>query len=427
MNNKYPLQLILGLTIFTLLFILRDIFLLSIPGYAISVWFVALVSILPFPTALIAVFFMLPFACGFPGYTILFTLIALLLKTPNINAWQIIPTIIIAILEIWKVAFYQFDIIFNSVISYIGFIALFFYLLCNQDVRPYIKSCITYFCLGTILTLVIVYIPIITNHGFLALIAGEARGGLAMGFEEISESKGHLVMNANTIAYYSIILFATSLLGSKRLGMDSWMIYLGVTISVVAGALSFSRTWLLLTLIIALLHTIHARHKIITIISIVVVSVAIFTSQNYIISSISEVFQTRLEDDTMDTGGNRSVLFKDYNEIWMTDMGYIITGTGATHYSDVLNQQESMHNGLQQIWVCHGVVGLLVFISAITHYMSKYRNRKIPIAFYLPLLACFIFNQTIQFLVPYTLMLPFIPSLYALQLNNDSSNYCHQQ
>ena len=127
-NNKSYL-LIIGIAVFTILVVLRDIYALSIPSIAISMFFVALITLLPYANAVNAVFYLMPFAHGVPGYTILLSFLILLVRTKNINTWQIVPTVFIALLELSNVLFYNFTVNYNSVISYIGFIALFFFLL----------------------------------------------------------------------------------------------------------------------------------------------------------------------------------------------------------------------------------------------------------------------------------------------------------
>lgn len=416
MNKKSPWLLTIGLAIYVALFVVRDIIQINVPGAIFMFWFVGLLLVLPRPEMMKAIFFMMPFASGIPGYTILLTLVVLIIKSKRINAWQIIPPVIIALLEFISVAFYDFDFRFQSVISYIGFVFLFFYTLFDKDSQIDKRSCVRFFCFGTVVALLIVYIPIIVNHGFLALIAGEARDGLAMGYENNEDALGHLVMNANTIAYFSITLLSLLLLGRKRIGITSKIFYYSaIFIAAAAGILSFSRTWLVLTALVIVLYVLNSKHRVIAIILVVISVSLILTTQNMIVESISGVFQTRMENETMETGGGRFDIFADYNDAWLEDVSFVIKGTGATHYRDVISHNYSIHNGLQQIWVCHGIIGFLVFAAAFARYLKTCGSRKkLPFIYYLPFVACFVFDQSIQFLVPYTLMLPFLPTLYVL-------------
>lgn len=422
MNKKTSLLLTIGLAIYVVLFVVRDIIQINIPGAIFMFWFVGLLLVLPHPEMMKAIFFMMPFACGIPGYTILLSLVILIIKSEKTNAWQIIPPAIIALLEFISIAFYDFDIRIQSVISYLGFVFLFFFVLFDKDTSTDKKSCARFFCYGTTIALLIIYIPIILNHGLLALIAGEARRGLAMGFEDIEKSTGHLVMNANTIGYFSITLLSLLLLGRKKLDINSSLFYsLAVFVAIASGIFSFSRTWLLLAGVIIVLYLLNTRYRFISIALVIIAFSLILSTHNFIITSISGVFEERMQDETMETGGGRVEVFSQYNKIWGENIMYVIKGTGATHYGNVIDINLSMHNGLQQIWVCHGIIGLLVFAAAFLHYLKTYKSRKkLPFIYYLPFIACFVFDQSIQFLVPYTLMLPFLPTLYVLALNDNN-------
>ena len=407
----------LGVSFFALLVIISDVLNIPIFGIAITIYFVGLLILLPYQSAIKALFFLMPFSCGITGFTVFLSIWVIIFKSKHINIWQIVPAVIIALLEVFKVAYYQFAVNYNTVISYIGFILLYFYTLFCKDDRVEVRGCIKYYCLATILTLIIVYINVIAVNGFESLIIGDARGGSAMGFEGMVDIRKHLVMNANTIAYYAIVLLTILLFGQKRLGFNKFLSYLGIIIATLAGLFSFSRTWLIMATILFFISSLNNPHRIRTIVLILITFFIIFISQSALVESIINVFEMRIEDETFKTGGGRFEIFTYYNKVWMSDIKYILTGTGATHYGQVIKSPNSIHNGMQQIWVCHGIIGFLVFITTIVHYFKRYR-RRIPFVFYLPILACFIFDQSIQFLVPYSLMLPFIPALYILRLDD---------
>lgn len=419
MNKKTPWLLTVGLAIYVSLFVLRDILQIHIPGMTFMLWG-GLLLFLPRAEMMKAIFFMMPFANGVPGYTILLSLFLLIIKSNRINIWQIIPPVIITLLEFASVAFYDFDIRFNSVISYISFIFFFFFILFDKDSRIDKRDCVKFFCYGTAITLLIVYIPIIVNHGVLSLIMGELRSGMAMGVENIEDAEGHLVMNANTIAYFSVTLLSLLLLGRSRIHITSKIFYyVSIVISLLAGILSFSRTWLLLTVIVIVLYSFNAKHRVLAITLYAMCALVIMTTQNLAIESISGVFQTRMEDETFETGGGRFDIFTDYNNTWIESSRFILIGSGASHYRLALNKEHSMHNGLQQIWICHGLLGFAVFMISILQFLKMHSKRKLKHIYYLPIIACFIFDQSIQFLVPYQLMLPFLPTLYVLAFNNE--------
>lgn len=419
-KNKNSIMLFIGLSVYVALFIIRDVIQINIAGTLFMFWFVGMILFLPQPEMMKAVFFMLPLSNGIPGYTILLTLGILVFKSHKFSPWQLIPPTIIAILELISVASYDFPIRLQSVISYIGFIYLFFYILFDNEPKIDKKACVRFFCYGTVVALLIVYIPIIMNYGILAIIAGEVRDGVAMGYDNSEDILGHLTMNANTIAYYAITLLSILLLGRKKLDISSNIIlYVAIFIAVAAGLLSFSRTWLILTSTIIFLYILNSRSRLFAAILMVVLTLLIMTTQNSVVESIGGVYQTRMSDDNFQTGGGRFVIFRDYNRAWIDSPKYVIMGTGVTNYRQVLRQEYSMHNGLQQIWVCHGILGFAVFMLSVIKYMISFRNRRLNFIYYLPFISCFVFDQSIQFLSPYALMLPFLPTLYVLSFNKE--------
>ena len=409
---------------FTVLIVLRDIYLIPIPGHVVSLFFVASLLFLSYNDTIKATFYLMPFTNGVPGYTVLFALIILLLKTRRLNIGQILPAALIAFLELANVSFFNIEARYTSVISYICFITLFFLILFNQDRRIDKKACVKYFCYGVTVALPIVYIPIILNYSFDTVISGEVRGSMIMGYENPEDALNHLAMNANTMAYYSIVLLAILLYGRAKLNFNKFVYYVSLIISIATGACSFSRAWLLLVAVMMFLYVINSRYRVIYILIIATGLSFVFTTQNFVIQTVSDVFASRMNAENIETGGLRTVIFSEYNEKWSADISNIIIGTGAVHSSEVLDIDVSMHSGLQQIWVSHGILGLMLYVLAFLYYLRYYSDRRAPLTQYMPFFFCFIFDQSIQFLVPYPLMLPFLPTLYLLSLPNDESVQC---
>ncbi len=424
MPKRESFMLVISLLLFTVLIVFRDIFLISMPGYVVSLFFVVSLLFLSYNDAIKAIFYLMPFTNGIPGYTVLFALIVLLLKTRKLNIGQILPAAFIAFLELANVSFFHIEARYTSVISYICFITLFFLILFNQDRRIDKKACVRYFCYGVSVALPIVYIPIIINYSFDTVISGEVRGSMIMGYENPEDALNHLAMNANTMAYYSIVLLAILLWGRKKLNFNKPLYYILVIISIITGACSFSRAWLLLVAVMILLYVINSRYRVIYILFIAIGLSFVFTTQNFVIQTISDVFASRMNAENIETGGLRTVIFSEYNEKWSADISNIIIGTGAVHSGEVLDIDVSMHSGLQQIWVSHGILGLLLYVLVFLYYLKHYCHRKTPIAQYMPFIFCFMFDQSIQFLVPYPLMLPFLPTLYLLSIPNDEPIQC---
>ena len=91
------------------------------------------------------------------------------------------------------------------------------------------------------------------------------------------------------------------------------------------------------------------------------------------------------------------------------------------HYKEVCKQRNSIHNGTQQIYVCYGSMGIIIYLVVIVIFKRRYikKSSNLRIQNFIPLFACFLFDQSIQFLLPFVLMLPFVASVLPLRLKDD--------
>lgn len=86
-----------------------------------------------------------------------------------------------------------------------------------------------------------------------------------------------------------------------------------------------------------------------------------------------------------------------------------------------------MHNGIQQIYVCLGVVGAAVFVSILVYLgvrCARTAEHITPVNT-LPLIAALAFSQSIQIINPWSLVLPFALGFVALGVGGESRNGLH--
>lgn len=364
--------------------------------------------------------FILPLTCGIPGYSMLASYIVILLKSKHINRWQVIPPICLIILELIHVAGYAFEISLVAVFSYSSFLLVFFYLIFNQDSRIVTTTCIKLFIFGAILASIIVILQLSTLYGFEELMLGSLRGGIRSNAED--QPIGQFDLNANSMAFYSIATLSCLFIGRKPLNMSSSVHTSLIILAIGVGIISFSRTWVLVALLMSIMFFTNSRKKLwLAIICLISICVLIYIFPT-LFNSIMEVFTGRFELDNMETGGGRSNILRIYHNAFINNPRFYIGGTGVVHYTDVINYPLAMHSGFQQLYVCCGLVGLIVFTASAWHYKKYFVTKGLPFIFYIPLIACFIFDQTIQFLNPYYLMLPFILVAYILRLKVDHEN-----
>ena len=190
-----------------------------------------------------------------------------------------------------------------------------------------------------------------------------------------------------------------------------WLFIVIIIVSLVAGLLSFSRTFVgvVFFFVILFIFLAKGKEKIKLIVALATLSIVVVVFCSDILLNMYDTFLGRMEDSNMDTAGGRTILFHLYNKAWLGDISYIIFGAGVVSYWDTLNVYNAIHNGLQQIWVCLGIIGFLTYIIRISIYLYKCEEKNVVL--YLPFFATLLLDQSIQFLAPYPLVLILLATL----------------
>lgn len=411
-SELHSSRLILGVFIISIIIVLRDIVSVSIPDVALLAISCGIMIYLPYFELVPFVFFLFPFTCGIPGYVMLAAYFILFIKARHLSAVQIIPVIIIGILELLNEVIGADFATLSGVMSFLSFTAIFFFFL-NDKARPNydIKKSIFYFGIGTLVTFGVIFFNMLREYGLDYLLTGMARSG-ALGVEgnNVDIMRGHLAMNANTIAYYAICCVSCLIVLFKSYKHIPTLCI--ITIIALCGFLTLSRTYILCLGLIGVFYILTASNKmrIGFTFTLTLLFVALsFFAEEYV-EQLIDTFVGRSQGSNFATAGGRTILFDEYNEVWLKSLWYIFFGCGVVNYYPLLHCSNAMHSGLQQIWVCLGLTGLLLFVQQICTFLKKYFTLKKAI-YILPFLVTLIFDQSIQFLNPYPLMLPIMVSL----------------
>ncbi len=108
---------------------------------------------------------------------------------------------------------------------------------------------------------------------------------------------------------------------------------------------------------------------------------------------IIDSFIGRFEDDSLETGSGRTEILAHYNKLWIDDPVKILVGTGAIDYAYKSHYGHSIHNGIQQVYYCYGILGFICFLSVFIHYFRKIRNKKLSWLSMLPFVVCCLINR----------------------------------
>lgn len=412
--------LIFSMVCYMLLIIARDVLMVSISDDILLFLSIALMAILNVDNLISFMFFLFPFTCGIPGYIMLAAFILLIIKNKSISRAQFVPVLLIFILEIIN----QFNVIcenYTAFFSFMSFSAIFFFFLNKRyDTFHLLEQSLIYYVIGCCFVFSVIYYNMIVQASVSDLFMGLMRNGALGALDnDFDFRKGHLVMNANTIAYFALscICVSSSLIkySNKKITLSLLFIF-----SLLCGFLTFSRTFLVCILMVVpyLIFVLKNSFKSVSgIILITLLIVLIVVSLNNI-TLITTGFETRLNEENIETAGGRTILFSLYNDLWSNSEKYILFGCGVIDYGKILEIKGSMHSGIQQIYVCLGVIGLLLFIQQIGHFLRKYLNRD-NWWLVIPFIITLIFDQSVQFLNPYPLMLPILVSLLVCHLKNN--------
>lgn len=402
------------------LILARDIYGMGIPNISFAVIVAVAALILRLEKFKIFLFFLFPFTCGIPGYTMMVSIIALFIKSENkkvrIRNLQIVPTLFIALLEFLNCVIHTGNIDISAYASFISFTAVFFFLLFDKSNYIQSRECLVAFIGGTVFVAVVIYYKMIAEFGLDMILIGNLRG--VMG-DVAEEGTGKLITNGNNMAYLSIITVSCLLLGAKKLKMPLFLYYPIIVFSILFGMGTFSRTWLLVCGLLIVVYLLHKKdfRTLFSLMFVFSVIILLFPS---ILDGFMNVMTGRMTGENIETAGGRTVIFNQYNKLWSQSILYILFGVSVTSYNSVLHLNFAMHNSIQQIYVCTGMVGLLLyFFLIVSLFKQKYKGNK-SILNYLPFLAGSMFLLSIQFLRPYFLMLPIIPACYAYFIREEN-------
>lgn len=408
-NNIF---LYISCLLIALLVIAREILMIGVNGPMICAAIAILLFCIPYKDAISFLYFILPLTCGIPGYSMLLAYVILFFRTKAKSLQQFLPAIILILSEILHSGLYDFTVEYAGIISFSSFVSVFFLVWFIRDPRVDFISCVKSFCVSAIFACMVVVVKLSILYGYDALIAGELRGGVMLYADEMLQ--GQMDLNANSMALYSITVMSCLLLGPKQLQMSKAVYVLLLALALVAGMLSFSRTWILSVAVMIFLFLMYKKLNIGVVIAIACCMMALMLLPDF--NQYTEIITGRFDDETMSSAGERSGIFQYYTNWFLEHPKYWMFGTGAVYYSDVVKHTFSMHNALQQILVCCGCVGFIVMSICLWFFYKTVKRANLPFLFYIPFLVVGLFYQSVQFLVPYYLMYPIIVTFAILRM-----------
>jgi hypothetical protein len=413
-ENLLLLLFIVGLTI---LIAMRDIAGMSINKFIYWGYTSIFIFSVQKETLIYILSFLFPLLWGLPStYILLVALIIYIFKSHSINKNVLFLTVFFIFLEGIASLFYlKPDYVL--IVKYLLALIIFFLLLYEEDSIDYMR-CMQLFLYGsTVLCLVIIISTFISGPSdWFNLFS---KGLFRFGDVQVDETTNMvLALNANSLAYYSItgLSLGIVLFENQTTKSSQVITILCMIVHFFAGVLALSRSWLLVTVICILFLLYDSKKSWKSIfMACSVLSILIFLGMWYLDKNpyILQGFMTRFEDDNVQTAGGRVGLFEAYMNLFLDNTRYLFMGTGVTQYKSVTGVYNSLHNGIEQILVCYGIPGMLIFLFGMLNPL-RYIGKK-DLLYWIPFIAVVLFVQTIQFINPETLIFPYIIAIFSLR------------
>jgi len=402
-----------------LIFIVRDILGVNINPYAITLLLSLIACSLSYKDLIAYSCFLLPLSCGIQSFIWVVVAGCIIYRKGKISNRALSLFLLFVILEIIDQSrTIIYDINIKNTLFYFTSLFLVLYLVHDEYSNADYAKNVRYFIYGSCFLLFALFTRIILHFGIEEVLTGVLRYKL----DDITLSGDYVFFtNANNLGLYSATCFSILLyLGQINLKISRFLYVVLITVVVIGGMLTFSRTWLLLSLGALLMYLLVRKKNAYFLLLLLIIAV-VFTfalSSDYFMS-IVEVFETRMTADDIKDGAGRIDLFSLYNDFFKNHSEYWITGTGAMYYLQICQQPNSIHNMIQQTYICYGVLGLIGVGLLFSGILSKNRIYITTMLQYAPLVCYVLFIQTVQFFNPIFCMYPLVACVYCLKVKQD--------
>ena len=413
--SKVLIILILGII---LLLVVRDILGFAFNKYIIVGFTIACFIIADTESVPSMLSFMFPLSWGLP-YTYIFSVAIVIywIKRRKIPKATFVLLLLFSTLEILASAYYP-ETNYIYIVKYLSVIAIFFTFL--YDLKIDKASVVRFFYYGLIVLCAIIIISTIKSapSNWLYLFS---RGWFRFGEKQAIDNDGMMLkVNANTLAYYSVVGMSIGFYYIKNNGYKGkWILILSIALLTISGVFTVSRSWIIVAVICFFMFILEESHSLKGTIVGILATVGIFFIGYQIVQRTPEILQGilgRFNEQDITSAGARTDLFSAYNRAFWSNARFPLLGTGVTQYRAMIKISNSFHNMIQQIIVSYGIPCGIVFFAGMFAPLRRIKGAKPSIINWIPFVAVMLFTQTIQFINPEALMLPYIISIYILIL-----------
>ena len=360
--------------------------------------------------------FIFPLMCGLPGTYVLLVAVARFAVVEKFDKQTMLYILFVVMFEMVASIWYN-TTLDNNMMHQMLAVSLLFIMLHNHEGIDYYQ-CLKMYWLGSIIVAFVIICSTLMNapSNWLSLFA---KGWFRFGEDALSGRQTMtLRLNANTLAYYSLVSTMFGLIMIEReKRIKRAVIFVGTIFLMLSGILTVSRSWILIVSgcygLYFLSRIKDIRYFIASCCAVALVvgaGIRLFETVPELMNGIT----ARMTDKTVSSGGGRAELVVQYLGVITRSIRIASIGVGTTYPMEVLGFEDAVHNGTIQILVSYGILGSVVFFNGILNPLRNKTENKAPFSYCLPFIGCVLFIQTIQFINPAYLIFPYVISVYAV-------------
>lgn len=421
MMNRHtePRFLNVAIICLTALMFFHEICGIHINQYAFVVLATIYIPFANFQNALYYTSFLMPLVSGMNLVAMWVPYVCLIMKSTKLAKIQYIPTICLIALEIIDNWLFYPHYEFKNIFLYTPYLGMLFFLPFINTNKVDLKKVIRYFVYAMALTCGLLVLRLIFNGELNRFLDSGHRIGY--GIVNADASEPTINLNPNCLGYYAIVAYVIILSIGKRIGIKPVVCMLLICVLTYVGALSISRTWLLLFILFNAIFICFYFSKLQVLLFAPIVIIG-FLQYGELLNSISANYEQRFNEDSTTSAGGRTDIIDFYNDYMIDNVDKSLSGIGVLYSSYITNSPHSIHNGLQQILIGYGIIGLFTFSVFFISFYNRYvASRRLPTKVFMPLVCAVLFLMTIQFLYPYIQISPLIFTLLILRMNPKDS------
>lgn len=367
--------------------------------------------------------FFFPLSCGLPGtYIYAIAMIALLCKSCRLSIGQFLVPLIFIAQEFALSAFYP-EFSFSTMISYASRLFMLFFLIFDKSERVDYGKAILFFSVSVLFMSIVVAAISLKDRSVIDYMQGRFRIGRTKDIVDVNTDTMMISNNANNIAYYVLAAIACNLLLIKTGRYNTPFHIFSTIVLAFIGTLTISRMYLLVLIFIFFYYLffnlrLNRKNRKALMLALVFVVTGVVYALNH--PELIRSYISRFNESTDSIDDTRLAILREYIDYLFNNIIRLFIGLGVLQVSSITGFSTAIHNGTAQILVSYGIFGFIFFLGSLIRAVQFAAQRCGRVAEnWMPLIAVVIFVQSIQFLSPFELMMPFVIGVYALMIRKD--------